>query len=200
MQKQTQKQKQTQGSQMQKQKQKSNQVHLLSKSGYQLEPDTVPTKLEEGLSKVVLTCSDCATKFTWSVEEQKVFLRHRFDPPPRCKACRREKKNVELSGQMLVIPVEAVDELTKKNEARLQKEEKKKKISTETLKVEVVGNSKKKLIIVPRDYHVLLAEGAKKLQMKTNKTIIIKKKGVEVTSASMTWLEDGCCLEFVYQK
>ena len=39
-----------------------------------------------------LTCKECGQKFTWSAGEQEYFREQGFDPPKRCKACKRAQR------------------------------------------------------------------------------------------------------------
>ena len=39
-----------------------------------------------------LTCVDCGRDFAFSASEQEFFRERGFDPPKRCKDCRRAKK------------------------------------------------------------------------------------------------------------
>jgi CxxC-x17-CxxC domain-containing protein len=44
-----------------------------------------------------LTCSDCQKTFTWTSEEQEMFLRRGLDnEPKRCPACRRIRRKTRL--------------------------------------------------------------------------------------------------------
>ena len=39
-----------------------------------------------------LTCADCGHDFVWSAKDQEFFAEKGFQPPRRCKDCRRAKK------------------------------------------------------------------------------------------------------------
>jgi DNA replicative helicase MCM subunit Mcm2 (Cdc46/Mcm family) len=39
-----------------------------------------------------LTCSDCGHDFVWTAKEQEFFRENGYQPPKRCKDCRRAKK------------------------------------------------------------------------------------------------------------
>ena len=39
-----------------------------------------------------LTCVDCGREFAFDAEEQEFFREKGFDPPKRCKECRRANK------------------------------------------------------------------------------------------------------------
>jgi hypothetical protein len=39
-----------------------------------------------------LTCADCGHDFEWSAKDQEFFAEKGFQPPKRCKDCRRAKK------------------------------------------------------------------------------------------------------------
>ena len=44
------------------------------------------------MSEQRLTCADCGREFTFSAEEQAFFREKGFNPPKRCKECRKAKK------------------------------------------------------------------------------------------------------------
>lgn len=146
---------------------------------------------------VFLTCRVCTEKFTWSAGEQIFYLKHKFSRPKRCKECRKD--NVS-AGTLLVVPEEKI-EVILKNSEKVSQREKKQRTGTRTLKLSVEGNGKKKMIVVNRDFQAIKQAGAAKLGMNAKKDIKIQtKKGVLVTSNTLSLLEDGCILCFTIQK
>ena len=45
-----------------------------------------------------LTCADCGHDFVWSAKDQEFFAEKGFQPPRRCKDCRRAKKEQQRGG------------------------------------------------------------------------------------------------------
>jgi DNA replicative helicase MCM subunit Mcm2 (Cdc46/Mcm family) len=46
-----------------------------------------------------LTCADCGHDFVWSAKDQEFFAEKGFQPPRRCKDCRRAKKEQRGGGE-----------------------------------------------------------------------------------------------------
>ena len=51
------------------------------------------------MSEQRLTCADCGREFAFTAEEQRFFREKGFDPPKRCKECRRAKKEQRDVGR-----------------------------------------------------------------------------------------------------
>jgi uncharacterized membrane protein YsdA (DUF1294 family) len=52
------------------------------------------------MGDILIKCSDCGRRFTWSVGEQHYYRQRGLNRPKRCKACReRQRREREASGQ-----------------------------------------------------------------------------------------------------
>ena len=51
------------------------------------------------MSEQRLMCADCGREFDFSAEEQRFFREKGFDPPKRCKDCRRARKEQRGGGE-----------------------------------------------------------------------------------------------------
>ena len=50
------------------------------------------------MSEQRLKCADCGREFTFGAEDQRFFREKGFDPPKRCKECRRARKEQRGGG------------------------------------------------------------------------------------------------------
>jgi hypothetical protein len=53
------------------------------------------TSTETRLPDAMIRCASCGTPFTWSSAEQAFYRGRNFDPPKRCKPCRRARTGTQ---------------------------------------------------------------------------------------------------------
>jgi hypothetical protein len=60
-----------------------------------LAPAGAPPPPETRLADMELTCAGCGTSFGWSSAERAFYRTMNFDPPKRCKPCRRARTDAQ---------------------------------------------------------------------------------------------------------